>query len=146
MTLYVYTMDRTAEDLPIHVDDSTSVTLNDDNEIVVKQHGPAGYVENRITVADVDALTRALTQAQLVQAERQAMDGRPMTDDMRKAIFAALNDRYGRDIIRERRLAIVSAILSTPGNPREVVTLSTNPRYVDLTRADASHVLDVLNA
>lgn len=140
MTLYVYTLGHTAEDLPVNVDDNTRVTLSDNNGILIEQDRWQGEVT--VSVPDVDALTRALTQVQLVQAERQATDDRPMTDDHRKAIFAGLREVYGKDISRDRRLAIISSIVR-----REVVSLSVdhwNP--VPLTRAEASHVLDVLNA
>ena len=144
MTTYaVYTegsfrkADRQMDDLPIYVDDTTSVHLASDDYTIVLAQG-----SNIVRVPDPYALTGALTKALLVQAERQAMDDRPMTSDHRKAIFAGLREVYGKDISRERRLAIISAIVG-----REVVSLSVdhwNP--VPLTRAEASHVLDVLNA
>ncbi len=139
---YFYTLAKPDDDLPIHVDDTTVVHLTaDDYEIVISQD------MSTVVVRDVEALTRALTQVQIIQAERQAMDDRPMTDDMRKAIFAGLAGLYGKSVNtpaqRQRRLSIISAIVG-----RKVETLSTanTVMYDVLTRAEASHVLDVLNA
>jgi len=140
MATYLVSTGPADDDLPIHVDDATSVTLNADNDIQIRQQNGAGQ-RLGIMVRDVDALTRALDRAQLIQAERFANDTRPMTDDHRKAIFAALRDVHGT-ISRQRRLGIISAIVRRP-----VLSLSTQPSIpMPLTRAEATHVLDVLNA
>jgi len=141
MATYLVSTGPADDDLPIHVDDSTRVTLDADNSIVIRQERSSTFPGALVTVTDVDALTRALTQAQLVQAERFANDTRPMTDDHRRAIFAALFGVHGT-ISRQRRLGIISAIVRRP-----VLSLSTQPGVpMPLTRAEATHVLDVLNA
>lgn len=146
--IYAYgTATSQPEDGPFVVDDTTTVVVTDDNDIKIVQrkmskHSPGSTLAIvGVTVTDPDALARAIFQAQLVQAERRMHDDRPMTPDHRKAIFAALRDTYD-DLTRERRLSILSAIVQRP-----VLSLSTGPHVpMPLTRAEASHVLDVLNA
>jgi hypothetical protein len=125
------------DELPIRVDDITTVTLDINDDIVITQD--YGTFKERVTVTDIEALTRAITQVQLIQAEREAMDDQPMTDDYRKAIFAGLRELFGATD-RERRLRIVSAIVG-----REVSSLSVGASD-PLTRAEASRVLDLLKA
>ena len=84
------------DDLPVHVDDTTTVRLSNDNEIVISQGDRPGYSTFHVIVRDVNALTRALSQAQLVQAERQAMRDESALIDAttRSALFAALAEVY----------------------------------------------------
>jgi hypothetical protein len=132
---------RLADSLPINVDDTTTVHLRaEDYAIVIVQETGAYYGgHTKVTVHDVDALTKALTQAQLVQAERQAMDDRPLTDDMRKAIFAGLRDA---DLSTEQaaRLRFISKVVQ-----RKVPSISERHPET-LTRAEARHVIDVLDS
>ena len=90
------------------MDDTTTVRLSNDLHIVISQGDRLGYTTSHIIVRDVDALTRALTQAQLVQAEREAMadDSALIDATTRSALFAALSEVYpGISKDRTRRLA-----------------------------------------
>jgi hypothetical protein len=139
MAVYPVYTDVQDED-PIKVDDDTHVSLNDDHQIVIVQRKP-GRVSQLVRVEDPEALTRALAKALLIQAERRAVDQRPMLAEQRKAIFAGLREMYGT-ISRERRLAILSAMVGRQVHTMSTANYSLNP----LTRAEAGRILDILNA
>ena len=96
-------------------------------------------------MTDVNALTRALNQVQLVQAEREAMrDNDALIDaTTRSALFAALGDVYpGISRDRERRLAKLNLLA---GRPKDNPITSLSDRYCDMTNGDARRVFDMLN-
>ena len=96
-------------------------------------------------MTDVNALTRALTQAQLVQAEREAMrDESALIDSTtRSALFAALSEVYpGISKDRTRRLAKLNLL---SGRPKDDPITSLSDRYCDMTNGDARRVFDMLN-
>ena len=118
----------------------------DDNEIVISQ-GDAGRRYSTFTsiVHDVNALTRALTQAQLVQAEREAMRDESALIDAttRSALFAALTEVYpGISTDRTRRLAKLNLLA---GRPKDDPITSLSDRYCDMTNGDARRVFDMLD-
>lgn len=135
------------DDLPIHVDDTTTIRLSINHQIVISQGEGLrpGYSTNHITVRDVAALTRALTQAQLVQAEREAMadDSALIDATTRSALFAALSEVYpGISKDRTRRLAKLNLL---SGRPKDDPITSLSDRYCDMTNGDARRVFDMLN-
>ena len=133
------------DDLPVHVDDTTTVRLSNDNEIVISQGVRPGYSTSHITVYDVNALTRALTQAQLVQAEREAMrdDSALIDSTTRSALFASLSEVYpGINKDRTRRLAKLNLLA---GRPKDDPITSLSDRYCDITNGDARRVFDMLD-
>jgi hypothetical protein len=131
----------------VDVTPNTRLHLTDDH-VIILENGNPGRTSLRFVISDVDLTNMALREIQQIQNEKIAMreaearSDEPMTDEHRKAIFAGLKEVYGV-VSRQRRLSIISAIVG-----RKVETLSTaNPVMYDvLTRAEASHVLDVLNA
>ena len=133
------------DDLPVHVDDTTTVRLSNDNEIVISQGVRPGYSTHHIIVRDVFALTRALNQAQLVQAERQAMADESALIDAttRSALFAALSEVYpGITRDRTRRLDKLNLLA---GRPKDDLITSLSNRYCDMTNGDARRVFDMLD-
>ena len=133
------------DDLPVYVDDTTTVRLSNDNEIVISQGDRPGYSTFHVIVHDVNALTRALTQAQLVQAERQAMADESALIDAttRSALFAALSEVYpGISKDRTRRLAKLNLLA---GRSKDDPITSLSDRYCDMTNGDARRVFDMLN-
>ena len=132
------------DDLPVHVDDTTSVTLSSDNDIIINQHGGLDGWQ-QIAVTDVNALTKALTQAQLVQAEREAMrdDSALIDSTTRSALFASLSEVYpGISKDRTRRLAKLNLLA---GRPKDDPITSLSDRYCDMTNGDARRVFDMLD-
>ena len=133
------------DDLPVHVDDTTTVRLSNDNEIVISQGVRPGYSTFHVIVRDVNALTRALNQAQLVQAERQAMADESTLIDAttRSALFAALTEVYpGISKDRTRRLSKLNLLA---GRPKDDPITSLSDRYCDMTNGDARRVFDMLD-
>lgn len=100
----------------------------------------------------LDAAARALEDAnfhldsavvqEMADKYNHADDDLPMTPEHRKAVFAVLAERYGRNISRQRRLDIASKIVERP-----VLTFSTLPSVpMPVTRKEAGRILDVLTA
>ena len=137
--------ERQMEDEPVYVDDTTTVRLSNDLHIVISQGDRPGYSTNHIVVRDVNALTRALTQAQLVQAEREAMRDESALIDAttRSALFAALGEVYpGISKDRTRRLAKLNLLA---GRPKDDPITSLSDYHCDMTNGDARRVFDMLD-
>ena len=133
------------DDLPVHVDDTTTVRLSNDNEIVISQGVRPGYSTHHIIVRDVFALTKALTQAQLVtgRARRNARRKRADRRHHPQRLFAALSEVYpGINKDRTRRLAKLNLFA---GRPKDDPITSLSDRYCDMTNGDARRVFDMLN-
>ena len=131
--------------------------MDDDPPVYVGAYGGAVHLRSRdlmivvsqgthvIEVPDVNALTRALTQVQLVQAERQAMrdDSALIDSTTRSALFASLSEVYpGINKDRTRRLAKLNLLA---GRPKDDPITSLSDRYCDMTNGDARRVFDMLD-